>query len=332
MAATIVDLASTSKDALTAGVAEMFLQYSDPLRWMNYETIGDLRVAMSRIAVLPTVGYRAINGTYTESTGRFEQLEEDLSIIGGDIDIDLQLEGNKSQLVSQESVQTQAKMKAMAYRVNDDLINGDRAADPLEVDGLAVRVANLPARQTFDAGGAGTDLAVFASNATLNTFVDSMDDAISRIDNGEVSFILGDEVSIRGIFSAYRRLALGTEDVKPHMLAGKESNMNAVSLKIGSKGPIPLIVMGFTDETQGTRVMPSTETLGDGSADTASLYFVRQGRDYFTGLQKHPLKTEKFPHLEAAPQKRVRIEWPMGYSNWNDRSIVRLTGLRFAAT
>ena len=332
MAATIVDLATTSKDALQAGVAEMLLMYSDPLKWLNYETIGDLRVAMSRIAVLPTVGYRAINGTYTESTGRFEQLEEDLSIIGGDIDIDLQLEGNKSQLVPMESVMTQAKMKALAYKVNNDLINGDRASDVLAVDGIKIRVGNLPARQTIQATGAATDLAVFASNATLNTFADAIDQAIATIDNGEVSYMICDEVTARGIFSAYRRLNLGVEDIKPYMSAGKEANGGTPSLKIGGKGSIPILVTGFTDESQSTRVMPSTETLGDGSADTASIYFCRVGKEYFTGLQKHALRTDKFPHLETNPAKRVRIEWPMGYSNWNDRALCRLTGLRFAAS
>ena len=127
MAATMVDLANTSKDVLQAGVAEMFLQYSDIMKEMTYETIGDLRVAISRVAVLPTVGYRAIGGAYTEGTARFEQLEEDLSVIGHDIDLDRELDGNRSQLVSLEQANIDATLKALSYRITDDFINGDRA-------------------------------------------------------------------------------------------------------------------------------------------------------------------------------------------------------------
>lgn len=328
MAATMVDLANTSKDPLEAGVAEMLLQYSDIMKEMNYETIGDLRVALSRVAVLPTVGYRAIGGAYTEGTARFEQLEEDLSIIGHDIDLDRELDGNKSQLVSLEQANIDATLKALSYRITDDFINGDRAANVNEVDGMFVRVGNLPARQTFDASD-GADLAVFSSTATLNTFADAMDDAIFRMDNGRVSFIIGDEVSIRGIFSAYRRLGSGIVDYKTFALGGGEVSVR--TLKLGTQ-TIPLLVAGFTNEGQGTRVMPSTETLGDGSADTASLLFVQQDKMHVTGLQKAGLRTKKFDELEARPVKRIRLDWVYGYSNWNDRSMVRLTGLRFATT
>ena len=329
MSATMVDLANTSKDPLTAGVAEMALMYSDPLKYMEYRTINDLTIAMSRIATYPTVGYRAINGSYTESTGTFEQLDEDLSVIGSDTEIDLQLEGNRTQLVSQERAQMIAKMKAWSYQINNDLINGDRATNELVVDGLSVRVGNLPARQRIAANGTAS-LNVYASAANLNTFCDLLDQAISVLDGGVCDMVLMDETALRGWFSVIRRVgaSAGIVDISKFLMGKHDQQVASVTYGTQS---IKVAQTGFTDATQATRVIPIVQNPGDGGLDATSMYFVRSGEDYFTGLQKRSMRTKKFDELEAGPQKRIRIDWPYGYSNWNDRSISRITGLRFAA-
>ena len=333
MSATMVDLAQTSKDPLLAGVAEMFLMYSDPMKYMTYETIGDLRVAQTLMATLPTWAYRAINGAYTEGTGTFETLEEDLSIIGHDIDIDLELEGNRTQMVPMEATQVKGAMKSLSYRINNDLVNGDAATNPLAVDGLTVRVGNLAARQRIaaDAAAPTTDLPVFASAENQNQAMERIDEAISVLDGGQCDLILMDETSLRGLYALVRRVGgtAGMIDYRDFMLG---SGVQAVaSLKLGPRN-INIALTGFTDETQATRVIPLTMDPGDGGNDATAMFFVRLGKEYFTGIQKRALRTKKFDELEVGPQKRIRLDWPYGYSNWNDRSISRILGLRWQAS
>lgn len=332
MSATMVDLAQTSRDPLQAGVAEMFLMYSDPMKYITYRTIGDMRVAMSRFATLPSVSspYRAINGSYGEGTGTFEQLEEDLSIIGHDIDIDLELEGNRTQMIPQEEAQVDGTMKALTYKMNNDLVNGDRAVDPLGVDGIKVRVGNLAARQTIagDPAAPTDSLKIYTSAATMNTFLDGIDQAIDCLDGGVCDLILADEAAVRGWFSVVRRIgaSAGVVDIAEFVIGDGVQNMPFI--KLGTKR-IPIAYTGFTDETQATHVITTTEATGDGGTDGTSVYFLRLGDKYFSGLQKRAMRTKKFDELEASPQKRIRVDWVYGYSNWNDRSIVRHKNLKF---
>ena len=331
MAATIADLAQTSKDPLIAGVAEHFLMYSDPMKYMPYETIGDFNIAMSRVATLPSVAYRAINGSYSEGTAKFEQLEETISgILGHDIDIDRELDGNKTQLVPQKTLQTKATMKSIAYKVNDDLINGDRATNPLEPDGLRERLDNLASRQRVAANSTDS-LKIFASQATLMSLLDKVEEAIWNVDEGKVDMIIGDETSIRGLYQAVRRIGAnaGTVDVRPFGIGAGEQ-----SVRTWTYGgvTIPLMVAGFTDETEATRVITLTEDPGDAGNDATSLYFIRTGSEYFTGIEKRSLDVRDLGELQASPQNRIRVDWPYGYSGFHERWGSRLYGLRWAAT
>ena len=330
MAATIVDLATTSKEPMQAGVAEMFLQYVDGLKYVSYKTIGDLMTARSRVATLPSVGYRAINGTYSEGTGTFEQMDESLSIIGGEVDVDVQLEGNASQMVSQASAQMEAKVKALSYKVGDDLINGDRASVVLGIDGIKVRVDNLPSRQKIAANGTDS-LKIWNSATTENAFLDFVEEAIDVLDGGVVDCMFADEVAIRGWFSTMRRIgaSAGVVDIAPMVIGSGVQNVPTI--KIGTRA-IKVIRTGFTNETQATKVITTTEDPGDGGNDATSIYFARLGDDYFTGLQKAAMSVKKLGELQTQPAMRTRIEWVMGYANWNDRALSRLYGLKFAAS
>lgn len=332
MSATLVDLAQTSEDPLLVGVVEMFLQYWNPLMVIPYETIGDLVVKSVRWSTLPTVGYRALNGSYSESTGTFEQQEESLSIIGGDIDVDVQFKGNKSAMIDMMGEQSRMKTKAMSYKVGNDFINGDRATDPLEVDGLAVRLGNLAARQTVSASGTTDSLKVYNSASTLNSFFDALTQGMFALDGGVCNALFADETTIQGIYSAIRRLSVPVRQGEALEFIMGGVKLHIPTLEINGQS-IPMFNAGYTDELQTTKVITTTEDPGDGGTDSTTIYLVRwEGERQFSGLQKANLETRPLGELQASPQERVRIEWVMGYANWNDRSLVRINDMKFAAS
>ena len=332
MPATLVDLAQTSEDPLQAGVAEMFLTEWDPFAIIDYATIGDMADRSIRWSTLPTVGYRAINGSYTESTGTFEQQEETLSIVGGDVDVDIQLENNKTQVIDMMGEQTRMKVKALAYHTGNNFVNGDKATDPLEVDGLNIRVGNLPSRQTISFSGTTDSLKVYASASTLNQFFDNLSDALSKLDGGICDFIIADETSVQGIFSAMRRLSVPANQGDMMSLVVGGTTLMFPTLSINGQ-TIPVVRAGFTDSDQATKVITTTEDPGDGGTDSTSIYFVRtSGERMFKGLQKRDLEVRPIGELQGQPANRVRIEWVYGYSNYNDRCLVVGRDMKFAAS
>jgi hypothetical protein len=259
-------------------------------------------------------------------------MEETMAIAGGDVDIEIELDGNSSQIVSMETAQIDAKMQAFSYFMNDQLVNSDKASDPLAVDGLTVRIGNMPSRQTVNLETAGDTLKVFSSSAAMHTFLDGLEEACFVLDNGQVDFFLADETTIRAIYQIARRLTYIATDVMKLTVSGEE--LWLPTLKLGARS-IPMIQMGFTDETQGTKIIPTTEVAGDGGADNTHIYLGRWDRGsgkYFTGIQKHSLRTKKFDELEAKPTRRVRIDWPFGFVNWSPRSLSTLTGFKMAAS
>lgn len=323
MAVTLADLAQVSKDPLYAGVLEQFLMYSNVMKVLPWKTIGDLRERYSRWSSLPTVAYRAIGGTYTADNGTFEQLEENLAILGHYIDVDIQLEGNASQMVNMGDEQSAMTMKAMAYLANNDFINGDRSTDPNEVDGLKVRVGNLPARQTVNQA-LTTSLDVFTSTATVNTFFDLVIRGLNRLETGHCDAIFLDETSLEGVFSAIRRASVAASLGDYQTLTVNGNVWKFPTLNIGGQN-IPLITMGFTDEGEGTKIITQTEDPGDGGNDCSSLYLVNwQNENCFRPIQKNDVDIKDLGELQTSPQRRVRFEWPHGYCNPNNRSIVRV--------
>lgn len=323
MAATLADLAQVSKDPLYAGVLEQFLQYANMMKIAPWNTIGDLREAISRWSSLPAVAYRAINGTYTEDSGTFEQYEENLSILGHYVDVDVQLEGNKSQMTDMGAQQSAMTMKAISYLVTNDFINGDRATNELEVDGLATRVGNLAARQTVNQG-LTTSLDVFTSASTINTFFDLLQRGVNRLEGGHCSAMFMDETTLEGIYSAIRRASAPVSLGDFETLVVNGNTWVVPSIKINGQS-IPMITMGFTDETEATKIITQTENPGDGGNDCTSIYLVNWDTEYcFRPIQKHDIKVEDLGVLQTTPKRRVWVEWPHGYSNPNNRSIVRV--------
>jgi hypothetical protein len=70
------------------------------------------------------------------------------------------------------------------------------------------------------------------------------------------------------------------------------------------------------------------EDPGDATSDTASIYCVRFGSDYVSGIQNSPLPSVKdFGEIQALPGHLGRIEWYCGVVVKHPRSASRLYGI-----
>lgn len=78
MAMTIADYSKVEVQPLKKYILENLLRYSDLMSLVPMKKVDSLSVTVTRWNSLPSVDYRKVNGTYTESTGTLEQISEGL--------------------------------------------------------------------------------------------------------------------------------------------------------------------------------------------------------------------------------------------------------------
>ena len=312
----IVQHAKTTRDPMLAGVLNTLLMRSSIIEEMPWDTIGTLSQRSTRWKTLPAVTFRKINGAFSADIGRYEQIEETVTSLGVDIDVDVMLDRDQAATADPRSTQSEMAVASMAYTFNDTFINGDQAADPDVFNGLKKRVANLPAAQTITAAADGLD--VNASDANRHKFLDLIEQAIYELE-GASNLIIGNGTSFRALGSVTRRLGL---------LDTTKDQFGRQIRRFGEGGPRMVDIGTKADQT--TAIITNAETQGT-ATNTTSLYFVRLATgQYLHGIQEFPTRTKDLGERESQPQMRTRVEWTPGLAQSNDRSIVRLKGLIWA--
>lgn len=319
---TLVDYQKQTKNPLFKGLIADLLRYSDLMAIIPFEDVPGLQVSAARWSTMPSAGFRKLGGSYTESTGRTEQIAETLALLGGDIKIDSIL--TKVQDVYEDPLTTQMRMKAksIAFSFNDAFINGDQAVNPDTFEGLKKRVANAPSRMTVwldsNGNGTGTTLDVLASAANQHKFIDALHAAIKYTDGGNC--ILMNEVAYLGVSRTLRRLStdlVGAEQVAEKMF---ETFKGAKLVDVGLKSD------------KSTEIITSTEAP---NSDSTSIYVVRiDTDDGLHGIQLQGTSPEPYDpigggEMDTGPQILRRIDWAVGLMNISQYAVCRIAGLKF---
>lgn len=313
MAITLVEAAKLSRDDLQRGVIETFIQSSPILDRIPFLQIEGNAYAYNSEGTLPGVEFRAVNGSYSESTGTVNQASEKLVILGGDADVDTFIQKTRSNLNDQRAVQTAMKVKAASYKFQDAFFNGDVAADPNGFDGLKKRLIGA---QVISAPGANGS-PVYGSNADTEAFFAALDDlvaAVPGLDASNGAFYANSKL-IGKIRAAGRRFG-GVEIVKEDMTGKRIVVWNG----------IPVLDPGTT--SAGADILPLTEAKGAGA--TGSIYAVKFGQDEgdggVTGLTNGGVDVRDLGEIDAKPAYRTRIEFFCGVGVFSGRAAARSTG------
>jgi hypothetical protein len=328
MAFTLAQLAKIEKQALKRGVMLNILRFCRIMETFPFENVSALDNIAVRWSSLPDVAFRKIGAGYTASEGDYDQIHESVYAFGGDINLDRIFGKVKNTIVDPRKDQVKMKTKAMAYKFNDYLINGDHATDADGFEGLKKRVAGMPSRQTVYVAAAASAAHVPITDATTaRTFLDKWEEAYYKCNNGEVKTILCNE-GIRWGFARVLRLAQigggGFLDV----------TRDSFDREILRYKNASIVDMGFKKD-QATEIITDTEVAGDGGADATSAYFVSYGTDEgLSGIQLDQM--EVYDPLnggeqESIPAKLVRIEWIMGLANFGSHAFTRLRNFEGAS-
>ena len=322
MAVTLNEYAKLANDPLKKGFILDLLRYSDLLNLVPFADAPGLKVGGTRWQTLPSVAFRKIGGSYSESTGTVENIQETLAVLGGEIYIDRILAKAGGTIQNPLQVQMQMKAKAVAFKFNDTFINGDTAVDPDSFEGIKKRVSNMPSRMTIDLSSSGDSLKVLANSTNEHAFVDAIHQAIKYVDGANA--ILCNETTYLGLGQVARRLNL------------YQQITDAIGRKWETIGGVRFIDVGLKSD-KSTEIITNTEDPGDGGNDSTSMYVTRiDSNDGLHGLQVAGLGMDIYDPTKGgedptAPRFIRRIDWAVGLYNLSNYCIARVKGFKMAA-
>lgn len=315
MAITLIEAAKLSQDTLQRGVIETFIQSSPVLDRIPFLTIEGNAYAYNSEGALPGVEFRAVNGSYTESTGTVVQASEKLVILGGDADVDRFIVKTRGNLNDQRAIQTAMKVKAASYKFQDTFFNGDVTVDTNSFDGLKKRLTGAQVIATATNGAA-----INTDDTTRNAFFDKLDELVSLVPglDGSNGAIYANSALRAKILSAGRRIG-GVEMVREDLTGKRVLQWNGISI----------LDPGAT--AAGTLILPQTETQGTAVGTVSSVYAVKFGQDEgdgaVTGLTNGGVQVEDLGQLQDKPAYRTRIEFYTGVATFSGKAAARLTGV-----
>ena len=298
MALTLLEAAKiNSGDVFKAGVLAKFAESSEILRVLGFLPINGNSLKYNIEETLPGIGFRGVNGSYTESTGIINPKTESLVIAGGDLDVDKFIVDTMG--ASQRTVHEAMKIKALALAWTKTFIKGDSETNPLEFDGLQKRLQGDSVIANH-ATGAGLSLA-------------KLDEAIDAVDGANA--ILMSKAMRRRLTVAARTQAVGGNITYTIDQFGRQVAMyNDLPILIVNKDNENNDILGFTEANS-----------------TTSIYVVAFGDGQVQGLENGGMSVRDMGELETKPSLRTRIEWYSGFGVFAPRSAARLKNITDAA-
>jgi len=324
MALTLNDYSKQVKDNnLLATIADWFLRNAEPLQHIEWETDKNLAVTITAWDKLPTVAFRNINESYTESTGTLQQKVESKYIMGGEIDVDVVLAEAGGTIEDVRTTQRKMKAKAMAFKFNNAFINGSGTSDPKGFVGLTQRVTDLynagyTSQYVDGVNPTAAGRGILYDSAARQHFIDKVNELISVIGEGAPDALYMNKKMYLAFTSCMRREQLF------------DQTKDMFDREVAAFHGIPLIDIGTTSgkNLAADEIITNTEDLKSGNADETSIYAVKYGvGEYFWGIQQKPLDVTDFGKIAEKPVYRDRVEWVVGLAHSHPGSIARLYGM-----
>jgi hypothetical protein len=306
MALTLIEQANGlfAKDPVRSAYITMYAE-SDIMKVLPFENIQGNAKKIIRQHTLPGVGYRAVNGAYTESTGSSTPVTEGLIIAGGDLDVDKFLvdTGGPEERESQE----RNKVMALSLAWTRSVIKGDQTTNALEFNGLQKRTA-------------GDQL--IAAGSTANGDPLSLGIMDEALDACAGATHIGMSLAMRRKFSVAARST---------SIAGNITmTVDEFGQQVFHYNGIPIII--FDEDNEDNKILDFNETCpGGGTLTGTSIYIMSVGSGKFTGIQSGPPSVRDLGELDGKPVYRTRVDWYNSIMVHHEKAVVRIWGISDAA-
>ena len=292
MAQTLLEAAKlVSGDVYKQGVIEKFAETSEILRVLPFENIDGNALKYNIEETLPGVGFRGVNGSYTESTGIINPQVEALVIAGGDLDVDKFIVDTMGG--TQRTTQEAMKIKALALAWTRVFIKGDSETNPREFDGLQKRLS----------GDALID------NGTTALSLLKLDEAIDAVE--DPTHLIMNKTMRRRLTVAARTAAVG---------GNITYSLDEFGRQVAKYNDVPILVMG--KDNDNAEILDFSE-----ASSTTSIYIASFADGKVSGLENGGMDVRDLGELESKPSYRTRVEWYSAIGVFAPGSAARLKGI-----
>lgn len=293
-----------SSDTLKRGVVEIIIRESPIAEQLNWMPISGNALKQDVEGTLPNVQFRSVNETYTSDFGTDTERFWGTTILGGEVYVDNYLVKVRGNVNSLKTKQYAKKARAAALTLDKYVIDGTGTAKDFK--GVNALIAD----------GFGFSTVAGTNGATLT--LDMLEDAEDQLRKGSPDAMWANKFLRTKITRLARSSITGVAliDTDTDMFGRRVTMWNGV----------PIRILG--DDKDGNLILDFDETTGSSSV-TGSLYFVKFGEDFVSGLlgAGGDMTVKDFGEIEASPGHLGRIEFYPGLAIFDKHSIVRLSGL-----
>lgn len=313
-----VSLYQSAVTALNAGeikraaVIQTFGETSPLLAAMPQMGIGGSAYAWNRQASLGSAGTRAVNGTYTESAGTFEERTVALKIYGGDLDIDeflIKVHGPEHR-----AMQERAKTAYVAQLIGWSIIKGSvtaaggATADANGIDGLQVRYGGgFGSTAVVDGGENAGQILLNTGGAALS--IKDLDNAIMQTEGCNAL-----------LMPRKQRLNITT------FLRGSSSvtqTKDDFGRIITSYAGLPILDADILGTVSGLEQLGYNEN----NSSSTSIYCMKLADDGLCMVTNGGVQVRDLAEQNAKAVRRTRVELYCNIADLHPRCVTRLYGI-----
>ncbi len=320
MAWTLAELSKIETDTLRKSVIDAMLMEANVLEMVPWETIGKLATTVVQYKELPSFGYRKVNESYSESTGKFSQKVENISLGGLYIDTDKAIARASNTIADARAIQQMMAMKSAAWNFNHKFVAGNPTSDPEEFKGIRLRIDDIYNEGFTDQKIQCTDYdtGILYDSSASHSFLNDLDKLIYAIAGHNPDALLMNKKTLLAVRALLRKEKL------------LNNAQDMFGRQIDMYGNTRLVDIG-TQSDQTTEIILTTETAAgaaSGGTECTSIYAVKFGiGDMLWGIQEYPMEVTDHGELQTAPKYRTEVDWPHGLAHVNPRSLARLYGI-----
>lgn len=309
MAVTLVEQIAGMKDQVMAGVVLNLARQSQLFQMIPFEDVMSFVVKAWQKTSVAEANYRDIGVGYAEAKDNYTELFDHIALLGNKLDIDRALRLPSQSELDFYTENLMSQSERWRYKFTSSFIDGDRGTNPKEFDGIKKRVEAVGGDQVKNLSG----LDLSASSANRQTFLDRIQEAIFETAEGKPDLIITSKQGLWALQRVARREGLF------------DTTRDQFDRTVMMFGGIPMEEAG-TQGDQTTQIITNTETAAGArtGGNTTSIYMVRFGRPYVQGMQMHEPKRIFDDITDDGVTHRVVFEWPVGLSQFHNKSVVRV--------
>jgi hypothetical protein len=287
-------------------LTRMFMQLSPFIEELPMKKIVGRTFKYAKESELPTAGWRAINTDWTEGSGRIQQEQEDLFVLGGKVQLDpFIVQTDDGADFENKAIQVKLKTQAISNAFDQAVLEGDDLVDGQTMVGFRRRITGSQVINITTAGGALT-IAKLDELIDLVPFPDSQKRIYCNRTMRRKIKTLVDAVG-GSVYIPEKRETFG---IQPASYAG-----------------IPIRIIERTGD--GTTMLDFDEDPGDGVSDSTSIYVVAMGFDAVHGIWNgaRPLQMKEHEPDGGTHAHVLRWESYVGMVRRHPRSAARLRAI-----